>query len=240
MVIFCACAYSDVVPAELKRRALGYLEASGEKPVVIDDLCKLAARRDPALVKFVEARPLCIVACHPRAVMALFNWADVPLDLAHTRFVNLRAGDAESLAEMFPGEAATGGSLPEAGQPGEWIPWFPVIDRDRCRNCKQCLEFCLFGVYETDAAGRVAVVCPDHCKTNCPACARLCPECAIIFPKSMESPINGAEIADEAAVRAASRALAEGDLRAALEERRKKRRALFKPEYRPGERWRPS
>src|SRR2546422_3501427 len=30
---------------------------------------------------------------------------------------------------------------------GEWKPWFPVIDYDRCTNCMQCLSFCLFGVY---------------------------------------------------------------------------------------------
>ena len=25
----------------------------------------------------------------------------------------------------------------------EWLPWFPVIDYDRCTNCMQCLSFCL-------------------------------------------------------------------------------------------------
>ena len=60
--------------------------------------------------------------------------------------------------------------------------WYPVIDDSRCVNCKQCLRFCLFGVYEFDARFRVSVVNPDNCKPGCPACARICPNSAIMFP----------------------------------------------------------
>ncbi len=60
--------------------------------------------------------------------------------------------------------------------------WFPVVDLSRCANCKHCLQFCLFGVYAEDAAGRVTVRNPDRCKPGCPACSRVCPEGAIIFP----------------------------------------------------------
>jgi NAD-dependent dihydropyrimidine dehydrogenase PreA subunit len=66
-----------------------------------------------------------------------------------------------------------------------------VIDYDRCRNCKQCLNFCLFGVYQLSEEGKVEVRKPAGCKTNCPACARMCPQKAIIFPKYAEAPING-------------------------------------------------
>jgi NAD-dependent dihydropyrimidine dehydrogenase PreA subunit len=78
--------------------------------------------------------------------------------------------------------------------PAGWIPWFPVIDYDRCTTCRQCLEFCLFDVYERDSAGRVRVARPANCKTNCPACARVCPEAAILFPKYATSPFNGDEV----------------------------------------------
>ena len=74
-----------------------------------------------------------------------------------------------------------------------WVPWFPVIDYDRCRNCKQCLNFCLFGVYQLSPEGKVEVQNPSGCKTNCPACARMCPQKAIIFPKYADAPINGDE-----------------------------------------------
>jgi len=74
-------------------------------------------------------------------------------------------------------------------EPAAWVPWFPVIDYDRCVGCNQCANFCLFGVYTTD--GGVRVVRPDACKTNCPACARMCPRAAIIFPYYPAGPING-------------------------------------------------
>ncbi|MGI5818687.1 MAG: ATP-binding protein [Armatimonadota bacterium] len=69
--------------------------------------------------------------------------------------------------------------------------WYPVIDRSRCNSCRHCLQFCLFGVYETQAH-RVVAVRPDNCKDGCPACARVCPQGAIIFPLCDEPAIAGA------------------------------------------------
>jgi Pyruvate/2-oxoacid:ferredoxin oxidoreductase delta subunit len=79
---------------------------------------------------------------------------------------------------------------------GEWKPWFPVIDYDRCTNCMQCLSFCLFGVYGVDAERQIQVQNQDNCKTNCPACSRVCPEAAIMFPKYKAGPINGDTVSD--------------------------------------------
>jgi len=79
----------------------------------------------------------------------------------------------------------------QAAPRGEWKPWFPVIDYDRCTNCMQCLSFCLFGVYGVDTDRRIQVQNQDNCKTNCPACSRVCPEAAIMFPKYKAGPING-------------------------------------------------
>ena len=59
--------------------------------------------------------------------------------------------------------------------------WYPVIDYERCTSCQQCLEFCLFGVYEP-AAGRIVVKNPEKCKPGCPACARVCAQKAVMFP----------------------------------------------------------
>lgn len=60
--------------------------------------------------------------------------------------------------------------------------WYPIVDGSRCINCQHCLQFCLFGVYELDARGKVAVSRPDQCKPGCPACSRICPQGAIMFP----------------------------------------------------------
>ena len=71
--------------------------------------------------------------------------------------------------------------------------WYPVIDGSRCANCQHCLQFCLFGVYELDAQGKVEVRRPQQCKTGCPACARICPHSAIMFPlQEKEGAIAGA------------------------------------------------
>ncbi len=78
-----------------------------------------------------------------------------------------------------------------AARHGDWKPWFPVIDYDRCTNCMQCLSFCLFGVYGVDEDRNIQVQNQDQCKTNCPACSRVCPEAAIMFPKYKAGPING-------------------------------------------------
>lgn len=70
--------------------------------------------------------------------------------------------------------------------------WYPVIDYDRCTNCMECIDFCLFGVYGVDALDRILVESQDSCKKGCPACSRVCPENAIVFPQHKTPAIAGA------------------------------------------------
>jgi len=88
-------------------------------------------------------------------------------------------GAPEECAEQAP--AGTPGPVREL-QTDTADRWYPVLDESRCIHCGQCHEFCLFGVYERDAAGKVTVAQPDHCKPGCPACSRICPRGAIVFP----------------------------------------------------------
>jgi len=69
--------------------------------------------------------------------------------------------------------------------------WYPVVDRDRCTDCMECLNFCLFGVYGLDLDGKILVEEPDACRPGCPACARICPAGAIIFPQHSDPAIAG-------------------------------------------------
>ncbi len=121
-----------------------------------------------------------------------------------------------------------------APKPGEWKPWFPVIDYSRCTNCMQCLSFCLFGVYGVDGEQKIQVQNNDQCKTNCPACSRVCPEAAIMFPKYKAGPINGDEVSDADLNREKMKvdisALLGGDVYALLRERSEKARSRFSKE----------
>jgi len=117
---------------------------------------------------------------------------------------------------------------------GEWKPWFPVIDYERCTNCMQCLSFCLFGVYGVDAGQRIQVQNNDQCKTNCPACSRVCPEAAIMFPKYKAGPINGDVVSaadlNREKMKVDISALLGGDVYALLRERSDKAKSRFSKE----------
>lgn len=201
-ILYCHCAYADVVPADAKKAVLDGLAGGGAAFEAMADLCGLAARRDPALGRFARVRGLHVVACYPRAVRWLFDHAGAPLGPDATIHNMRRSGAADILARLAPCEHKAGNPpSPQAARPtfpetptGNWVPWFPVIDYGRCKDCKQCLEFCLFGTYALGADGQVRVAAPDHCKLNCPACARVCPASAILFPKFSEGgPIAGDE-----------------------------------------------
>jgi Pyruvate/2-oxoacid:ferredoxin oxidoreductase delta subunit len=120
---------------------------------------------------------------------------------------------------------------------GEWKPWFPVIDFDRCTNCMQCLSFCLFNVYGVDGEQRIQVQNNDNCKTNCPACSRVCPEVAIMFPKYTSGPINGDVVNDEDLRREKMKvditSLLGGDIYARLRDRSEAAKSRFSKERSP-------
>ena len=108
------------------------------------------------------------------------------------RFQDITGWDAPRVAGLVETVRGETGAVRQ----GEWKPWFPVIDYDRCTNCMQCLSFCLFDVYGVDGDKRIQVQNNDNCKTNCPACSRVCPEAAIMFPKYRSGPINGDLVSD--------------------------------------------
>jgi NAD-dependent dihydropyrimidine dehydrogenase PreA subunit len=230
-VLVCSCENAGLVPDAVCEVVCSRLDAAGVAYTLVPDLCRLAARRDPALRAIAADPDVRIAACYPRAVRWLFHAAAAPLPET-ARVTNMRMGeddvDTESGDRTGIAPGAISGSCPrdsgeDAGGDDPWIPWFPVIDYDRCRGCRQCLNFCLFGVYGDGPGGAVAVRHPDKCKTNCPACARVCPEAAIVFPKYKDVPFNGAEVRPEdlekAGVKVDPSKLAAGDLRAKLRAR---------------------
>ena len=195
MIVYCNCAYSEVIPADTRSAVHAGIASRGAGMAAVADLCELAARRDARLARWARMPDLTIVACHPRAVRALFEWSGAPLRTRGVSFLDMRALNATEVLKRLPpparGRAAAKNR--DVSARGPWTPWFPVLDRTRCVNCKQCASFCAFGVY-TVQDGTVTVTNPANCKNNCPACARMCPHLAIIFPKCAEEPIGGAAV----------------------------------------------
>ena len=146
------------------------------------------------------------------------------------KFRSLNTVDEESVATLVEGERTERG----AARHGDWKPWFPVIDYDRCTNCMQCLSFCLFGVYGVDGDGKIQAQNHDNCKTNCPACSRVCPEAAIMFPKYKSGPINGDVVSAEDLQREKMKidisALLGGDVYSMLRERSERAKSRFSKE----------
>lgn len=227
-VLVCHCVHYDLGAAGAAPAVRAALEAAGVEVEPVADLCGLAARKDGRLAAWAADGRAAIVACYPRAVRWLMAWAGAPLAEDGPRLVNLREDGAAAALRQLLGEGAAAPQVTDAGSAaapapdGDWVPWFPVLDYDRCVGCGQCADFCLFGAFETDPDGRPAVGHPEKCKTNCPACGRVCPTAAIIFAKYPKAPINGAEPGEaggEDAVRVDMASVLGGDVHAALRRR---------------------
>ena len=213
LVLFCNCIYSEIIDRDKKAKILHTLRSSGINFEVVGDLCEYSAKKMSPLKKWAQAEPLTIIACYPRAVRWLFFAAGASLENKQVEFLNMRTSSAQEIISQIANENNTSQKGKQAGpqEKGDWVPWFPVIDYDRCKNCKQCMNFCLFGVYGLSENGKIEVQKPAGCKTNCPACARVCPFNAIIFPKYTEGPINGDEVSEEPNKKQNIKELVEGD-----------------------------
>ncbi|MGD8452822.1 MAG: ferredoxin family protein [Phycisphaerae bacterium] len=248
-ILYCHCAHAQVVPEAVREEVLHRLHASGVPFDAVPDLCGLAAKRDDNLRQLASERPLRIAACFPRAVRWMLATAGIPLPTEGVEILNMRTMSADEVVVGLLGgvreehttrdaaetdQIAAMRTAVEAGPADGWIPWFPVIDADRCGNCQQCLSFCLFGVYGHSETGQVEVQRPENCKTDCPACARICPEAAIIFPKYGAPPINGAEVRPEDVQREAMAvdvsARLGGNLHQMLRERSAQAKRRFSPD----------
>lgn len=193
---------------------------------LVPDLCGMAVCEGPKLVELCDSD--FIVACHPRAVCSLFNFAGCKLPLE--KVIDLREKSPKEALKKLVVEVLVEENL-ELDQPkwdNEWTPWNPVIDYDRCVNCGKCADFCLFGVYDF-SDGKIKVSSPQNCKTNCPACARICPKSAIIFPKYDKSPINGGDAIEEKLPVDPSE-IRRGNTYEQLANRRRSKRKLLKDE----------
>ena len=103
-VLYCHCAFAQVVPAEVKTRVLEDLTASSCSFDAVPDLCEMSARRDPALPQIASGGAT-IVACYPRAVKWLFSAAGSPLP-EDVQILNMREQPADEIIAALTPEPA--------------------------------------------------------------------------------------------------------------------------------------
>jgi hypothetical protein len=97
-IVYCHCAYAQVVAPEIKQEVLRHLTSSGASFDAVADLCEMAARRDPWLQQVACGGAAQIVACYPRAVRWLFASAGAPLPEQGVDILNMRTESAETIA----------------------------------------------------------------------------------------------------------------------------------------------
>lgn len=96
-LLYCHCAYAQVVPKEVKEAVLKKLSDSGVAFDAVADLCEMSARQDPALKRFADSGAVKIAACYPRAVKWLFAAAKASLTTDSTEVLNMRVQSAEEV-----------------------------------------------------------------------------------------------------------------------------------------------
>jgi hypothetical protein len=96
-LIYCHCAFAQVLPKDVKHGVLERLGESGVDFECVPDLCEMSARRDPMLAELSQLPAVRIAACYPRAVRGLFTAAGCSLPKT-TEIVNLRVLNADDAA----------------------------------------------------------------------------------------------------------------------------------------------
>ncbi len=96
-ILYCHCRYAQVVPKEVKDEVLRRLCEAGVEFEAVADLCEMAARRDPALVRLAGGGAVKIAACFPRAVKGLFHQAGADLPADGAEVLNMRVQTAEEI-----------------------------------------------------------------------------------------------------------------------------------------------
>ena len=121
-ILYCHCAYANVVPAATKAAVLDGLTAANVEFDAVPDLCEMAARGDERLRELAAGAPLTIAACYPRAVKWLFAAAGADLSNKTMRVLNMRVETAETVVTglLQPGEADR--SVVNRGRPMSVVP----------------------------------------------------------------------------------------------------------------------
>lgn len=105
-VLYCHCAYAQVVPKAVKEEVLRELAAADVAFDAVADLCELSARNDPSLQQLADGGALRIAACYPRSVRWLFSAAGAPLPAEGVEILNMRVDSAHDVVQRLLGAPA--------------------------------------------------------------------------------------------------------------------------------------
>ena len=144
-ITLCACASRTFITPEKVAQLAAILEAAGKAVEIVPDLCEWIENKSDRLKEIATHT---VVACHPRAIKALFEWAEQPVP--HT--LDMRANDLSTLLtaldlpadSVIPAERVATFRTQLEGfskQPGQ-DAWFPTIDKSRCIECGKCVRKC--------------------------------------------------------------------------------------------------
>ena len=100
-ILYCRCAYAQVVPSEVKDSVLRELGSSGVAFEAVADLCEMSAAKDPRLAEVANGGNVRICACYPRAVKWLFHSGGADLPEEGVEVMNMRAEGAEEIVEKL-------------------------------------------------------------------------------------------------------------------------------------------
>jgi len=105
-ILYCRCAFAQVVPETTKNAVLEGLCQSGLTFECVSDLCEMSARKDSRLKEIVEAGGnVKIAACYPRAVKWLFHQAEAPLpDDGSIEILNMRETGPDEICNALTQE----------------------------------------------------------------------------------------------------------------------------------------
>ena len=171
-ITICACASRKFIDKKQVAKLATALAKQGFEVNIEEDLCRLVEQKSKRLAEIAEST---IIACHERAVRNLLKFRELETE----SLFDLRQQDSAEILKAIGVDVVLTDVVDEGiedkiaamePEPGE-DAWFPVIDTERCINCRKCHDFCLFGVYTIENK-QVKVLHPENCKNNCPACAR--------------------------------------------------------------------
>ena len=106
-ILYCRCAFAQVVPEGVKNEVLERLCDSGVSFETVSDLCEMSARKDPGLSRLIDGEaPVQIAACYPRAVKWLFHQAGVPFpeEDGQVEVLNMRESTAKEISDKLLNE----------------------------------------------------------------------------------------------------------------------------------------